>query len=115
MKYTFEKMDDNGNVIYAPAHDLDGQITGRCVYGLQAWFDENPEERKRLGWVKHIKPDEKDVVYDKQTQFLVASQKYIDEYTIQDEYKVLNKTETMMAAEEEMIQGWHFSDYIFAG
>lgn len=48
--------------------------------------------------MKHIKPDDKDIVYDKQTQFLVATQKYIDEYTIQDEYKVLNKTETMMAA-----------------
>lgn len=36
------KMDDEGKIISSPVHDLDGKITGRCIYGLSAWFAENP-------------------------------------------------------------------------
>lgn len=100
MIVNYIKMNDDGTVIRLPLHDLDGSITGRCIYGLKAWFDENPEERKRLGWVMELTPQKTDIQYDPQTQFLVKTQKMIDEYTLQYGYEVLNKTEEMMAYEE---------------
>lgn len=116
MKYTYIKLNEKGEIVNAPQHDLDGKITGKCIYGLVAWFDENPEERKRLGWIKKIHAEEKDIEYDPQTQFLVRSQRMDDEYTLVEEYHVLNKTETMMAHEEETAGvTLSVSDWFFLG
>lgn len=106
--WTYEKLDENHKIKYAPQNDMDGSITGRMVYGLKAWFDENPEERKRLGWTKHIHPDRQEIAYNHQTQYLVTSPRQIDEYTVRDEYLVMDKSEEMMLMEE--IQGGGYSD-----
>lgn len=99
-KWTYEKLDEDYKVKYCPQNDSDGKITGKIIIGLPAWFDENPEERIRLGWIKHIHHDEKEVEYNKQTQYVVCSTVNIDDYTIEDVYHVLNKSEEMLLFEE---------------
>ena len=54
MFHRYEKLDENYKMKYCPAHDYDGSVTGHIVINVKAWFDENPEERKRLGWIKHL-------------------------------------------------------------
>lgn len=103
VNYIYEKLDENMKTQICPSCDFDGSITGHIVIGVKQWFDENPEERKRLGWIKHIYKDTKDIEYDKQTQYLVKSVKQIDEYTVEDEYHVMDKSEAQMQL-EEMIQ-----------
>ena len=100
MSYDYEKLDENMKTQYCPGNDFDGSITGHIVIGVKAWFDENPEERKRRGWIKHITHDTRDIEYDRQTQYLVKSVKQIDEYTVEDEYHVMNKSEAQMQLEE---------------
>lgn len=113
-KWDYEKLDENGKVKYAPMNDYDGKITGHIVFGVKAWFDENPEERKRLGWVKHIQHETKGIEYNKRTQYLVQSIKRIDEYTIEDEYHIMDKSEEMMRLEELTHNSWAWeSDEIF--
>ena len=90
MKWEYEKVDENANVHYCPGCDESGKITGHIIFGLPIWFDEHPEERKTLGWIKHIHPDKPD--YDKQRQFLLVGAKAIDEYTIEDYYIVKDKS-----------------------
>ena len=46
MNWTYERLDENGNVQHCPAIDADGSVTGRIVVNVKAWFDENPEERR---------------------------------------------------------------------
>ena len=106
--WKYEKLDENNELqtIYNYKNDTDGSITGHIVINVKAWFDENPEERKRLGWIKHIIHDSNEIQYNKQTQYLVESAKTIDEYTVEDEYHVLDKSEEMMRLEELM---QHFS------
>ena len=99
-KWDYQKVDENGKIKYAPVNDYDGKITGHIVFGVKAWFDEHPEERKALGWIKHIRHDRKDIVYNKRTQYLVPSIKNIDEYTVEDEYHIMDKSEEMMRLEE---------------
>lgn len=100
-KWSYQKLDtETGKIKYAPTNDFDGSVTGHIVFGVQAWFDENPEERKRLGWIKHIQHETKDIEYNKRTQYLVQSIKQIDEYTVEDEYHVMDKSEEMMRLEE---------------
>lgn len=96
----YEKLDENGKVKRAPQNDADAKITGHHVFGLPYWFDENPEERKRLGWIKHITHKTDDIEYNKQTQYLLKSVNTIDPYTVEDEYHVRNKTAEMMRQEE---------------
>jgi len=98
--YTYEKFDENGKVTYCPGNDYDGSITGHIVMNVKAWFDENPEERKRLGWIKHIHHSTKDVEYNHATQRIVWSAKKIDDYTIEDEYHIVDKSEEMLRLEE---------------
>lgn len=103
MYHTYEKYKEDGTLQYCPANDPDGSITGKKVMFLKAWFDENPEERKRLGWVKHIHYEQKDIKaigYDPLTQYLIPSVVKVDDYTIQDAYHIINKSEEMMALEE---------------
>lgn len=114
-KWSYQKLDtETGKIKYAPINDFDGSVTGHIVYGVSAWFDENPEERKRLGWVKHIQHETKDIEYNKRTQYLVKSVKQIDEYTVEDEYHVMDKSEEMMRLEELSCgEIWVSNDDIF--
>ena len=107
-EWQYEKLDENYNLMYCPMNDFDGSITGHIVIGVKQWFDENPEERKRRGWIKHITHDPKETKYDKQTQYLIHTAKVIDEYTIEDEYHVMNKSEEIMLFEElfETVEGY---------
>lgn len=100
--YFYEKYDvENDTRQYCPMNDENGAITGKCIIGLKEWFDENPEERKRLGWTKHIthKPDEI-IGYDPQTMYALRSVKTIDEYTVEDVFHLVEKSEEMMLFEE---------------
>lgn len=98
--YEYEKLDENYEIKYCPQCDFDGSITGHIVIGVKAWFDENPEERKRLGWIKHIHHDTKDIDYNRQTQYLVEATREIDPWTVEDVYHVMDKSEEMMLFEE---------------
>lgn len=102
--WTYEKLQEDGKikVISTNVNDFDAKITGKYVFGVKAYFDENPEEARRLGWMKHIQHNtDKWVQYNKQTQYLAKSTKTIDEYTFEDVYHVLDKTEDMMRRAEE--------------
>lgn len=98
--YHYEKPEEDGSIKWCPMNDIDGKITGRFIMNLEEWFDENPEERKRLGWIKHITHNPDEYGWDRQTQYYVISQKQIDEYTIEDEYHFLPKSEEMLLLEE---------------
>ena len=99
--YRYEKWDtEKGEVIYCPQDDKDKSVTGRYIMGVPKWFDENPEERIRLGWIKHITHSNNEVEYNKQTQFIVWTTKQIDPYTIEDEPHILDKSEDQLAFEE---------------
>jgi hypothetical protein len=118
--WSYEKLQEDGKIksIHTNSNDFDGKITGHVVFGVKEWFDENPEEARRLGWIKHIHHYiEKWVTYNKQTQYLMKSTKTIDEYTIEDVYHVMDKTEDMMRRAEEngyyADSGWSTSDGVF--
>ena len=100
MYWTYEKLDESYNVKECPMSDPDGSITGHVVLGLKQWFDENPEERIRLWWTKHIHPETKEIEYNKQMQYLVKSIRVIDEYTVEDVYHVMDKPEEMLLLED---------------
>ena len=100
MDYFYEKLNDKGEVQRCPLDDKDGSICGHIVIGLPRWFDENPEERIRLGWIKHITHDTDEIEYNKQTQFLTKQVNQIDDYTIEDVYHVLDKSEEQLLFEE---------------
>lgn len=104
MGHTYEKLDGNLKKKYCPMNDPDGSITGHIVMGVKAWFDENPEERIRLGWIKHItftkEEIEKKWPYNKQSQYLMRTLKQIDPYTVEDDYHVIDKSEEQMLLEE---------------
>lgn len=101
-KWQYDKLMEDGKVevIGSYKNDYDGKITGHIVMNVKAWFDENPEERIRLGWTKHLLKDTKDIEYNKQTQFLVKQVRQVDEWTVEDEYFVLDKSEEQLAFEE---------------
>ena len=105
-KWYYEKLED-GKIRQAPLNDFDGKITGRIVFGVKAWFDENPEERKARGWIKHITKRTKDIEYNRQTQYLIKEVRTIDEYTVEDVYHIANKSEEQMRL-GEMNAGWAF-------
>ena len=110
MRWTYEKLDEEMKIKYCPTNDPDGKITGKIVMNVPAYFDENPEERIRLGWIKHIEHTEEEiketVQYNPQTQYLIKYQKTIDEYTIEDAYNVIDKTEEMMLFEDMLSLTW---------
>ncbi|MBR7058210.1 MAG: hypothetical protein IKI35_05735 [Stomatobaculum sp.] len=109
----YEKLDEDYKIKLAPMNDFDGSVTGKIVIGVPEWFDENPAERVRLGWTKHITHKEKDVEYNRQTQYLVKSTKRLDEYTVEDEFHIMDKSEEMMLMEE--ISGSVGLGYSFGG
>lgn len=104
MTWTYEKLDENYNVRHCPANDTDGSVTGKIVMNVKAWFDENPEERIRRGWIKHIQHSAEEIrerwPHNQQTQYLIPSVKQIDEYTVEDDYHVMDKSEEQMLLEE---------------
>ena len=102
LKWFYEKLDAEGKIeaIYENKNDFDRRITGKFVFGVKEYFDENPEERKRLGWIKHIQHGTKDIEYNHQTQYLEKIVKIIDEYTVEDEYRVMDKSDEQMRHEE---------------
>lgn len=100
--WQYEHLEEDGKIKVAPINDYNGKITGKHVYGVKQYFDENPDEARRLGWIKHIMHNtRKYVQYNHQTQYLTMSHKIIDEYTYEDVYEIREKTEAMMRAHEE--------------
>ena len=111
--WSYEKLKEDGKIesVNTNKNDFDGSITGHVVFGVKEWFDENPAERIRLGWVKHIhhNPEKMGIEYNKQAQYLEKTVKRIDAYTCEDEYEVKYKTEDMMRRAEEsgyIPSGW---------
>lgn len=105
MYWSYVKLDEHGKRKSPPMNDFDGKATGKIVFGVKNWLDENPEERKRLGWIKcihHSKKEIREIVGDwnPQTQNLIVSQKQIDEYTVEDIYHVMDKSEEQLLFEE---------------
>lgn len=100
--WQYDKLQEDGTIksVFNGTNDPDGKITGKIVINVKAWFDENPKERIRLGWTKHILHDVKEVEYNRQTQFLAKSVMQVDDYTIEDQYFVLDKSEEQLAFEE---------------
>lgn len=116
-KWVYEKLDENGQVKTLPANDSKGEITGKFIIGLPEYFDEHPEERKRLGWIKHIRHNVNEINYNKQTQYLRRTVIQIDEYTIEDAYEIFDKTEELLLLEEELDSIGYMggTDIIWAG
>lgn len=108
--WVYRKYDENGKVLRCPLNDYDGSVTGHIVFGVKAWFDENPEERIRLGWIKHILHSENEIEYNRQTQYVIRSLKRVDDYTIEDVLRVLDKTEDMLLL-EELMEGVNIDGY----
>lgn len=108
MKYRYEKLDENYNRQYCPINDYDGSITGtgNCIIGLAAWFDENPEKRIELGWIKHWyyeKASEiKETVpeYNPALHYLTMSTEMTGDHEMKDVYHIIEKTEEMLVLEE---------------
>lgn len=99
----YERMTEDLKIEHCPQDDKDGKITGKFVLNVPKWFDENPAERIRLGWTKHITYDDKEIKEKwphTQSQYLVSSIKQVDEWTVEDDYHVLNKSEEQMLFEE---------------
>ena len=109
IKWYYEKLGEKGELKHCPMNDHDGSVTGHIVFGVPAWFDENPEERKRLGWIKHITQDTRDIEYNHQTQYLTHMVVQVDDYTVRDEYSVMDKSPEMLRLEElEGGRGYYF-------
>lgn len=105
--WTYEKLDENYKRMFCPMNDPDGKITGHVgIIGVKQWFDENPEERKRHGWIKHIEKTPQEQYgeeydeYRNKPYYFVCSLKVIDEYTVEDEWHALPLTEEMMLMAE---------------
>lgn len=112
--YHYEKWDEEKKQLRSIfgdfINDTDRSITGQIIMNVKAWFDENPEEWKRLGWIKHYtydKPEDSGVEYDPQTQYYTIIPRKIDEYTVEDVYYVKDKSEEQLLFEEmlEVAQG----------
>lgn len=112
---SYERLKENGKIEHPEANDFTGKYTGRIVFGVSEWLDENPEEARRLGWIKHITPDRKEIEYNKQSQKLVKKTVNVDAYTVRDEFIVVDKTEKEMLMEEEQYYTWSDEDVIFWG
>lgn len=112
MEWKYVKFEDN-KVVELPTNDLDGKITGKCILNVKYWFDENPEERIRLGWIKLL-DDRKSLKYDKQTQLVSNRIEKVDEHTAKVVYTVIDKSEEMMFFDEliELSGFMNFGNFI---
>lgn len=117
MRWDYEKLDEDGKLqnISDYKNDPDGKITGKVVINVKAYFDENPDEWKRLGWTKHLHPDMKDVVYNHQTQFLSRGTRRVDEYTVEDVYYIIDKSEEQLEFEEMLSVAQGEGNIVFYG
>lgn len=105
MDWHYERLKEDGTVeTVSIQNDYDGRITGHIVINVKAWFDENPEERIRRGWTKHIVYEKEEVnekwPHNTQSQYLVKTTVQIDDYTVEDAYSVMDKSEEQMLLEE---------------
>ena len=109
--YYYERYNTEKNEIErCPIDDKDGKITGKCILNVIAYFDENPEIRKALGWIKHITKDTRDIEYNHQTQYLTHMVVQVDEHTVRDEYSVMDKAPEMLRLEElQGGRGYYFA------
>jgi len=113
--WIYERMKADGKIetAWVGQNDYDGKRTGvPGVFGVTFWLDENPEQARALGWIRHIHHSiEKTVNYNKQTQYVEKEVRILDPYTVEDVYHVRDKTEAMMrAAEEGAASGWDYSE-----
>ena len=98
--WTYEKIDENykRQTVTQYSNDANGKITGKHVINVHAYFDENPEERKRLGWIKHIRHTNKEIQelcpYNKQSQNLIITPTQIDEWTVEEQMRLEELLET---------------------
>lgn len=106
MAWHYEKLDENMNIVTCPRDDKDGSVTGKIILNVPAYFDENPDIRIALGWIKHIDHTPDEVEYNKQSQYLVSGTRQIDEYTVETVYHVMNKSEEQLHLEEMMSVIW---------
>ena len=107
MSHHYEKLDENGDIKRLPVNDDKGEITGKYIIGLQEYFDENPDEAIRLGWTKHIEHTADELLgYDPQTMYAVRSVRRIDEYTVEDVFHAVEKSEEMLLFEEMLDTVW---------
>lgn len=115
-KWHYEKLGEDGKIqaVHINKNDFDGKITGKIVFGVKEYFDENPAERIRLGWIKHITHETKNIDYNRQTQYLIKEVRTIDEYTVEDVYHIADKSEEQMRLNETS-NGWLESDGIIFG
>lgn len=108
MDWHYEKLNAEGKMetVYVGRNDTDGKLTGHIVMNVRAWFDENPAERIKRGWTKHIifssEEIKKKAPYNPRTQYLVVSQKQVDEWTVEDEFHVVDKSEEMILFEQQL-------------
>ena len=106
MTWSYEKLDEKtGKKKYLPMNDFDGKVTGKIVFGVKNYFDENPGEARRLGWIKHIHHTTKEIKelvgdWNRQTQTLMTTTRQVDEWTIEDQYHVVDKSEEQILFEE---------------
>ena len=112
VQWTYQRVTPEGTVVECPRNDLDGSVTGltNCaVFGVKEWLDANPEAARSGGWIKRIKHEPKEVDYDPQTQYLTKSFKLIDDWTIEEEYTVSDKSEEMLLFDE--MADLHYAPY----
>ncbi|MBR3385475.1 MAG: hypothetical protein IKG69_09810 [Atopobiaceae bacterium] len=105
MNWEYVRLKEDGTIEHCPTYDYDGSITGKIVVNVKAYFDENPSERIRLGWTKHLKLNKDEIReqvgdWNRQTQYLTRTTKQVDEWTIEDVYHVHDKSEQMLLLEE---------------
>ena len=110
-QWYYEKLDENGKIRRAPQNDTDGKITGKHIINLPQWFDENPAERIRLGYIKHYFKTSKEIEEqyhpNHQMQFVMATARMIDANTCENEYHVIDKSEEQLLFEEmQSISDW---------
>lgn len=92
IEYEYKRFDEDGDLEYAPSCDYDGKITGKIIYNLHQYFEENPEEYIRLGYTKYILNENYPIDY-KGNQLVLTEYKNIDEHTIKAIYHVIDAPE----------------------
>lgn len=104
MNWTYVRLKEDGTIQNCPAVDAEGEVTGHIVIGVKQWFDEHPDERIRLGWIKHISYDYDEIKekwpHNPQSQILIRTTKQVDEYRVEDVYHAVDKSEEAMLMEE---------------
>lgn len=118
MYWVYERMKEDGSVEkVSGGNDTEGKITGRVVINVMAWLNENPDERIRRGWTKHIVYDAEEIKerwpHNSQSQYLVKSTVQVDDHTVEDTYNVFDKSEEQMLIEELMEQCGNASIIVF--